>query len=118
MRSKLTICLLLVALMLPPLGMGATRRLPPPLLSGSELLHLRPGELENYVSGIYEGHLMMAEIVKADPVICIDSMLRRGDVAMRFLEALRNQPNEVLSLPARVVAMAILMTQHPCEKNM
>ena len=87
----------------------------PPVPTGFDLLMLTHAQFQLYVSGIYEGQVLMASIAKAEPVVCVDPMLTRTDVAAMCLAALPVIPDRMLTLPAAEVVMTILMKQHPCE---
>ena len=87
----------------------------PPVPTGHDLLMLTHAQFQLYVSGIYEGHVLMASMVQAEPVACIDPMLTRTDVAALCRAALPVIPDRTMTLPAAEVVMTILMKQHPCE---
>ena len=87
----------------------------PPIPTGRDLLVLTRGQFQLYVSGIYEGHTLMASMVREKPVVCIDPMLTRTQVAAMCLAALPVIPDRMMTLPAAEVVMSILMKQHPCE---
>ena len=47
----------------------------PALPNGHALFGLPPGEFQSYVSGIFEGHLVLALALKAPQLVCVDPML-------------------------------------------
>ena len=49
--------------------------------TGFHLFRLPLGEFQSYVSGIYEGHLMMAEAAGVPQVLCVDDRTTRADLA-------------------------------------
>ena len=97
-----------------PAGSGTQVR-KPPIPTGYDLLVLTHAQFQLYVSGIYEGHSLMASMVQEKPVVCIDPMLTRTEVAAMCLAALPVIPDRMMTLPAAEVVISILMKQHPCE---
>ena len=123
MRKPSASLFLLMAFMLihPSMGAGAIQLIdgkPPLIPTGYDLFKLSPRELQAYVSGIYEGQLLMAEFSKIPPLICVDDMLTRDNFTSRFLNNLRAQTDMIMRLPARIVVMAILIMQHPCDQKL
>ena len=99
-----------------PLPVAAdTQDTGPAVPTGYDLLVLTRGQFQLYVAGIYEGQVLMASMVQAEPIVCIDPMLTRTDVAALCLAALPAIPDRMMTLPAAEVVMSILMKQHPCE---
>ena len=94
---------------------SGTQDTEPRVPTGFDLLMLTHAQFKLYVSGIYEGHVLMANMAQAEPVVCVDPMLTRTDVATLCLAALPVIPDRMLTLPAAEVVMTILMKQHPCE---
>jgi len=114
--KRYAILLVAATLLLPPLPAASEAQdTGPPVPTGHDLLMLTHAQFQLYVSGIYEGHVLMASVVQAEPVVCIDPMLTRTDVAALCLAALPVIPDRMLTLPAAEVVMTILMKQHPCE---
>ena len=91
---------------------AAAEELPAP--TGYHLSLLRPNEFQVYVSGVYEGQMLMAKMAGIRPAVCVDPMLTRAGVAMRVLQALPELSREVMALEASVVVMTVLMRQHGC----
>ena len=102
---------LLLALMAPMLTAAAEAR---PVPTGYQLSLLRPGEFQIYVSGIYEGQVLMAKMAGITPAVCVDPTLTRADVAMGVLQALPELSHEAMTLEASVVVLTVLMRQHGC----
>ena len=93
----------------------------PPVPTGYDLLVLTHAQFELYVSGIYEGQVLMASLVQAAPVVCVDPMMTRTDVAAICLEALPVIPGRVWDyakndLPQlRQIVQALLAEMEPPE---
>ena len=104
-----------VLLSLPSPAASDTLDTEPPIPTGYNLLMLTHAQFQLYVSGIYEGQVLMATLAEAEPVVCVDPMLTRTDVATLCLAALPVIPDRMMALPAAEVVMTILMKQHPCE---
>ena len=104
-----------ILLFLPLPAAPDTQDTKPPVPTGYDLLVLTHAQFELYVSGIYEGQVLMASLVQAEPVVCIDPMMTRTDVAAMCLAAPPVIPDRMMTLPAAEVVMTILMKQHPCE---
>ena len=107
-----TLRLLFFALTVPVLAAAAEA---PPVPTGYQLSLLQPGEFQVYVGGIYEGQMLMARMAGISPLVCVDPMLTRADVALRVLRALPGLPHEVMALPASEVVLTVLMWQHGCQ---
>ena len=123
MRKLSASLFLLAAFMLihPSMGAGAIQLIdgkPPSTPTGYDLFKLSPRELQAYISGIHEGQLLMAELSKIPPLICVDDMLTGDNFTYRFLNNLRIQTDMIMRLPARIVVMAILIMQHPCDQKL
>ena len=104
-----------ILLFLPLPAAPDTQDTAPPVPTGYDLLVLTHAQFELYVSGIYEGQVLMASLVQAEPVVCVDPMMTRTDVAAMCLAALPVIPDRMMTLPAAELVMTILMKQHPCE---
>ena len=103
-----------ILLCLPLPAAPDTQDTEPPVPTGYDLLVLTHAQFELYVSGIYEGQVLMASLGQAEPVVCVDPMMTRADVAAMCLAALPVIPDRMMTLPAAEVVMTILMKQHPC----
>ena len=115
--KRYAILLLVGAILLPlPLPVASdTQDTEPAVPTGYDLLVLTHGQFQLYVAGIYEWQELMANMVQAEAVVCIDPLLTRTDVAALCLAALPVIPDRMMTLLAAEVVMSILMKQHPCE---
>lgn len=102
---------LLLLLLLPALGAAAEI---PSTPTGFHLFRLPLGEFQSYVSGIYEGQLLMAEEAGVPPVLCVDDRTTRADLAGIVMNALSYLSEDELLLPARTVVFRILTKAVPC----
>lgn len=100
----------LVILLLPVLAAAEIPSTP----TGFHLFRLPLGEFQSYVSGIYEGQLMMAEAAGVPPVMCVDDRTTRAELAGIVLNALSYLSEDELLLPARTVVFRILIKTIPC----
>ena len=93
----------------------------PPVPTGYNLLVLTHAQFELYVSGIYEGQVLMASLVQAARVVCVDPMMTRTDLAATCLAALPVIPDRVWDyakndlLQLRQVVQALLAEMEPPE---
>ena len=88
--------------------------------TGFDLFRLPLGEFQSYVSGIYEGQLILAEAAGAPRASCVDDRMTRAELARIVLNALSHLPEKQLLLPARLVVFRILIEEVPCpgfERN-
>ena len=86
----------------------------PPAPTGFHLFRLPLGEFQSYVSGIYEGQLMMSEAAGVPQALCVDDRTTRAELAGIVLNALSHLAEEELLLPARTVVFRILIEKVPC----
>ena len=86
----------------------------PGLPNGHALFDLPLGEFQSYVSGIYEGHLVLALASKAPQLVCVDPMLTRTGLSLIVLDGISLLPDKVLLLPARSVVFRVLVEKLPC----
>ena len=101
----------LLILFLPTLVAAADT---PPLPTGFHLFRLPLGEFQSYVSGIYEGQLILAESAGIPQALCVDDGMTRAELARTVLNALSYLSEEELLLPARTVVFRVLMEKVPC----
>ena len=106
-----TVCCFLLLLSLPA---GVLAQGPPPVPSGRALGDLPPGEFQSYVSGIYEGHMLFARALKIQPIICIDPMVTRADLARLVLDGISRLTDADLQREASVVVFRVLFEKFPC----
>ena len=86
----------------------------PPVPNGHALFQLSPNEFQMYVSGIYEGHLVLALALKVPQIICVDPMLTRMDLARIVLDRISGLSDKMMRLPARSVVFRVLIEKLPC----
>ena len=86
----------------------------PAVPDGHMLVKLPPGEFQSYVSGIYEGHLVMAEALKVPQLVCVGPALTRTDLALIVRGAISRLPGKAMLLPARSVVFRVLIEKLPC----
>ena len=101
----------LLLLLLPALAAAAEI---PSTPTGFHLFRLPLGEFQSYVSGIYEGQLLMAEAAGVPPVLCVDDRTTRAELAGIVMNALSYLSEDELLLPARTVVFRILIENVPC----
>ena len=86
----------------------------PPFPTGFHLFRLPLGELQSYVSGIYEGQLILAESAGIPQALCVDDGMTRAELTRTVLNALSYLSEKELLLPARTVVFRVLMEKVPC----
>ena len=86
----------------------------PAVPNGHALFELPPGEFQSYVSGIYEGHLVLALALQVPQIICVDPMLPRTDLARIVLDGISRLSDKMMMLPARSVVFRVLVQKLPC----
>ena len=101
----------LLALILPALVLAAE---PPPVPKGVDLLRLPLGEFRSYVSGIYEGQVLLVEAMGAPQVSCVDASMTRTDLANTVLYGLSRLSKIDLMRPGGEVVSRVLIDQLPC----
>ena len=104
----------LLILFLPALVAAAET---PSLPTGFHLFRLPLGELQSYVSGIYEGQLLLAEAAGIPQALCVDGRMTRAELAGVVLNALSYLSEEELLLPVRTVVFRVLMEKVPCPDS-
>ena len=110
-----------ILLFLPLPAAPDTQDTEPPVPAGYDLLVLTHAQFELHVSGIYEGQVLMASLVQAAPVVCVDPMMTRTDVAATCLAALPVIPDHVWDYAKndppqlRRIVQALLAEMEPPE---
>ena len=102
---------ILLTLILPALVLAAES---PPVPNGVDLLKLPYGEFQSYVSGIYEGQVLLSEAMGAPQVSCVDASMTRTDLANIVLYGLSRLSKIDLTRPGGEVVFRVLIEQLPC----
>ena len=89
--------LCLAILLLPALAVAADVS---PVLNGHALLKMSPASFRAYVSGIYEGQVLLAAALRVPPVICVGATVKWIELANLVKAGLLRLPKEFLNPPA------------------